>query len=175
MTTIDFQSPICVACAGATLKFEPGGRVELASPGAPPLSATATGLELSNFVELWCGDDRAYFIGLKSKALWYVRPSRGQFTRVMEVDRLDLAGGYDPGGLHLVKFIGLPGGDLLVVHELGAARVSPEGSAKWQQGHDQLSAHYDAVDDNAVWFQGEYERFGFDLGDGHPVLAPQAS
>lgn len=84
-------------------------------------------LALSNLVELWCGDGRAYLVGLKGRAVWYAVPSEGRLGEVLELDRLDLWGGYDPGGLHRVEFHELPDGDLLIVHEFG---LSPPGAGR---------------------------------------------
>jgi hypothetical protein len=85
------------------------------------------------------------------------------------LDRLDLRGKYDPGGLHRIEFQPLPDGDLLILHEVGLARVTPEGELLWQSVHDQLSARLEHLDQAAIWLQGEGEPFGFRLDDETPL------
>lgn len=89
---------------------------------------------------------------------------------MLELDRLDLRGHYDPGGPHSVEFRELPDGDLLIVHELGLARVGPDGNARWQQIHDDLTARLHRLDEGIAWFRCESGRFGFWLSDGSPVV-----
>ncbi len=108
--------------------------------------------------------------GRKSKALWGVWPAIGKLSEVARLSRLDLSGHYDPGGLHRVDFQELHGGDLLVVYEMGLARIDPNGSLCWQQVHDQLTARLDRLDGEVAWFHGEYEQFGFHLVDGRPIV-----
>ncbi len=107
MTQIDIRKPVTVSCAGGVLRFDPDGQVTLLGAGSE-CSVAATGLELSNLVELWCGESWACFIGLESGELWCAWPSTEKI-----------------------------------------AHVSQE----------------------AVWFRGEYERFGFRLIDGCPVIS----
>jgi hypothetical protein len=85
------------------------------------------------------------------------------------LDRLDLWGKYDPGGLHRIEFQPLPDGDLVILHEVGLARVAPEGELLWQSVHDQLSARLKHLDQAAIWLQDEGEPFGFRLDDGNPI------
>ncbi len=171
MTEIDIRTPATVPCASGVLRFEPGGIVTLVGAGGSECCVLVTELELSNFVEFWCGESWACFLGLKSGALWCAWPLTGKLAQVSRLDRLDLQDQYDPGGLHRVAFQELPGGDLLIIHEVGLARVSSNGNLCWQQVHDQLAAHFDKLGDDAVWFRGEYERFGFRLVDGRPVVS----
>lgn len=171
MTRIDIQEPVSAECAGGSIHFGPSGEVTVSAHSVPESKKKAPDLLLSNFVELWCSDDWACFVGERGKTVWFARPSMGVLTKATELDRLDLEDGYDPGGLHNIEFLQLPGGDLLIVYELGLVRIGSDGICRWQQVHDQLSAHINRVVDGIAWFQGEYEDFGFDLGDGHPVLA----
>jgi hypothetical protein len=171
VTTLDVQKPLSVECARGAIHFDPGGWVTVSSPGMPESRKKFPDLLLSNFVEFWCGDDWACFVGEKGKTVWFARPSTSTLAEIMELDRLDFEGGYDPGGLHSVEFHGLADGDLLIVYELGLARVGSDGTARWQKVHDQISAHLDHLGNGIAWFRGEYENFGFDLADGHWVLA----
>jgi hypothetical protein len=168
VTTI--ESSVSVDCAGGTVQFAPDGRVRLSSPGGLQAAVTVGDLAASNFVELWCGDGWGCFVGQKGKSVWYANPSAGELRRVLELARLDLSEGYDPGGLHRVEFVELATGSILIVHELGLALLGSDGHARWQQMHDQISAHFDRIDSAAVWFRGEHEPFGFDLADGRPVI-----
>lgn len=171
MTGIDIRLTATVPCAGGILRFDPDGVVTLIDAEGSECSVVVTGLELSNFVEFWCGESWMCFLGMKSGALWCAWPLSGKIAQISRLDRLDLQDQYDPGGLHRVAFQELPGGDLLIVHEIGLARISPDGTLCWQQVHDQLAAHFERLGDDVVWFQGEYGRFGFRLVDGRPIVS----
>jgi hypothetical protein len=151
--------------------FDSGDRIIFSAPARPEQSVVSPDLTLSNFVELWCTEGFAYFVGLKGRTLWYANGSTGELASTIELDRLDLRGAYDPGGLHRVEFHELSDGDLLIVYEFGLARLSSDGKARWQQVHDQASSHFERVANGVVWFRGEYEPFGFNLEDGHPIVA----
>jgi hypothetical protein len=174
MTTLEVRERTSVPCAGFTLTFGGDGSVTLSAHGGDDRTIHVPDLGLSNFVELWCAPDAAFFVGQKGRGLWHVDPVRARARQVATLNRLDLAGRYDPGGLHRVKFDELDDGDLLIVHELGVLRVARGGSCRWQQSHDQLGARVERIADGVVWFKGEYESFGFDLVDGRPVIAPGA-
>ena len=169
MTTVNIREPVSVQCGDGVLTFEPDGRVKVSGPRGVEQSVSAPDLALSNFVEFWCGGGHAYFAGLEGRTVWFARPSEGQLTQVLKPDRLDLRDSYDPGGLHRIEFHELPDGDLLIVYELGLARLGPDGKARWQGVHDQLSAHFDRIADGVAWLRGEFGTFGFRLADGRPV------
>lgn len=170
MTAVEITVPATVACAGGQLRFEEDGRVALIGPEGRETSVSVPEHKLSNFIELWCGPGWACFVGSKSRSLWCVWPASGTLACVGELERLDLRGRYDPGGLHRVEFHELPGGDLLVVYEFGLARLTAAGRLCWQQVHEQLTAHLDGVEAGVAWFQGEDERFGFRVDNGHRVV-----
>jgi hypothetical protein len=172
VTSIDIRDPVSIPCGTRVLALEPGGRITVSGAGGAEQTVVAPDLALSNQVELWCRSGRAYLVGLKAKAVWFTIPSQGVLTEVLQLDRLDLRGHYDPGGLHRVGFRELQDGDLLIVHELGLARVGPDGSVQWQQVHDDLTARLDRLDEGIAWFFGESGLFGFRLSDGGPVATP---
>jgi hypothetical protein len=171
MTELEVQGRTTLQCAGGLLQFDAEGRVTVSAAGVPQVEKFIPELSLSNCVEVWCGEDLACFVGEKGRTVWCARPSVGQLFKVLDLDRLDLRGAYDPGGLHRVEFQELEDGDLLVVHELGIARIGRDGSPCWQQVHDQLTAHFAGIEGGAAWLRGECDRFGFDLQDGHPVIS----
>lgn len=171
MTKVDITNGARVSCAGATLDFESAGTITLSTTGFADDSVVSKDLALESSVVYWCGDEYGYFVGMKGTSLWYVKPSRGRVVKAGELDRLDLQDAYDPGGLHRVTFLELETGDLLLVHELGLARLAPSGEVAWQRTHDRLTAHLEQVDTAAVWFQDEDGRFGFDLAAGDPLIA----
>lgn len=170
MTSIDIRDPVSIPCGTGVLALEPGGRITVSSADGAKQTAMSPDLALSNQVELWCRGGHAYLVGLKAKAVWFTIPSRGVLTAVLQLDRLDLRGHYDPGGLHRVEFRELQDGDLLIVHEFGLARVGPDGSVRWQQVHDDLTARLNRLDGGIAWFFGEPGVFGFRLSDGSPVV-----
>jgi hypothetical protein len=169
VTTVNIREPVSVRCGDGVLAFEPDGRVKVSGPQGAEQSESAPDLALSNFVEVWCDGGHAYFVGLEGRTVWFARPSEGQLTQVLKLDRLDLRDSYDPGGLHRVEFHELADGDLLIVYELGLARLGPDGKARWQGAHDQLSAHFVRIADGIAWLRGESGTFGFRLADRRPV------
>ena len=170
MSSIDFKAPVDIEVGGGHIILRPPATIEVVGL-AGQTSMTVPCLEASNFVEMWCGDAWCAVIGLKGKSLLIARPALGTLTVVGELNRLDLEGGYDPGGLERIEFHELPDGDLLLIHEFGAARVSPSDGLKWQRAHDDLTARVSEVGDHIVWLQGERDRFGYRLSDGQSVLA----
>jgi hypothetical protein len=147
------------------LVLEPDGQLTAVGPRAER-TVVVPDLALSNLVELWCGDGRAYLIGLKGRAVWYAVPSEGRLTKILELDRLDLQGSYDPGGLHRVEFHELPDGDLLIVYEFGLARLGRDGSVGWQAAHHDITARLDRIADGIAWLLSESGPLGFRLTDG---------
>lgn len=170
MTTVDIREPVTVPCGDGVLVLEPDGRLTAAGSGTEQ-TVVVPDLALSNLVEVWCGDGHAYLVGLKGRAVWFAVPSEGRLAEVLELDRLDLRGGYDPGGLHRVEFHELPDGDLLIVHELGLARLGRDGRAPWQAAHDDITARLDRVTDGVAWLLSESGPLGFRLADGRAVVA----
>ncbi|MGF7239442.1 MAG: hypothetical protein ACQSGP_31470, partial [Frankia sp.] len=75
-----------------------------------------------------------------------------------------------PGGLERLDFVELPDGDVLLVHELGAARVAPSRGLVWQVTFDHLGVLFDRIDREFAWFEDEYSRYGFRLDDGAAVV-----
>lgn len=166
MTTVDIRTHISVPCEGGVLTFEPDGRLTAAGSSGVEHTVVAPDLALSDQVEVWCGGGRAYVVGLAGKAVWFAIPSKAVLTEVLELDRLDLRRSYDPGGLHHVDFHELADGDLLIIHELGLARLGRDGSVRWHRGHNDLTAQFDRIADSTAWFQSESGHFGFMLSDG---------
>lgn len=168
MTVIDVRTLVTLQCGGGTITLEPDGWVTAAGPGGTEASVLVPELARSSAVELWCGEDYAYFVGPKDRSVWFARPAVGYLAKVLELDRLDLRGGYDPGGLHRVEFVEVAN-DLLIVYEFGLARVGPDGNTRWQKAHDDLTARLDRVAGEVVWLTGESGSFGFKLADGRSV------
>lgn len=169
MTTIElFREATTIPCGGATLTFDPDGSVTVSS-GDGFRTVQLPGLARSAVVEVWCGAGVAFFVGEMDSSVWYVRAAERRITKATDVDRLDLAGGYDPGGLHRVEFRELEGGDVLLVYELGLACLSADGTCRWHPSHDELAARVERLSDGAVWLQGEHGAFGFHVGTGRPL------
>lgn len=170
MTEVDIRSAVSVECRHGALTLEPDGRVTMSGPGGTERTALVPDIALSNWVDLWCGDDRMYFVGQQGRELWFVMPSAGLLAKVMELERMDLRGRYDPGGLHRVEFRELADGDLLIVHECGLARVGADGNARWQAVHDDITARLDHVADGVAWLLTESGPAGFELAGGRAVV-----
>jgi hypothetical protein len=154
-----------------------GGEIVLSAPDTITVSGpegsgslTLPGLAQSDSLEVWCGEGWCLLVGLQHPTVVAARPTDGEITVLGDVERLDLDGGYDPGGLERVEFHELPGGDLLVVTELSVARVSPAPAIVWQRTHDDLTARVERIDQASVWFDADGDRFGFDLDDGTDIL-----
>jgi hypothetical protein len=166
---IDIRSAVPVECGRGALTLKPDGRVTMSDLGGIERTALVPDLALSNWVNLWRGDDHMYFIGEKGRELWFAMPAAGLLAKVMELDRLDLRDRYDPGGLHRIEFRELADGDLLIVHECGLARTGPDGSARWQAVHDDITARLERIADGVAWLLGESGPAGFTLDDGRAV------
>ena len=156
-----------------------GGEIVLSAPDTIAVSGpegsgslTLPGLERSDSLEVWCGEGWCLLVGLQHPTVVAARPTDGEIAVLGEVERLDLGGGYDPGGLERVEFHELPGGDVLVVTELSVARVSspPIPAIVWHRTHDDLTARIERIDEGGVWFDADGDRFGFDLDDGTDIL-----
>jgi hypothetical protein len=169
IASLDVYAGDKLAAAGGQITVTPPDAITVSGPGGEA-SLTVPDLAEGDSVEVWCGDDWCCLVGEKSKALLVARPAAGSLTIAGELERLDFEGGYDPGGMHRVEFYELPGGDVLLVHELGVARVSPDAGVVWQRGHDDITARVDVIESDAVWLQGENDRFAYSLQDGQTVL-----
>jgi hypothetical protein len=171
MTAVEIQAPTSVPCAAGILTFAEDGNVTAEGADASTTIAIPE-LRKGAYVYLWCGKDWACFLTEDGQTVWCAWPKQGRLEKVAELNRLDLRGKYDPGGLYHVDFQALPDGDLLVLHELGLARITPRGKVVWQKSHDQFPGNLKRLEPTAVWLQGEEEDFGFRLEDGTPLPAP---
>ena len=171
MTAVEIQPPTTVPCAAGTLTFTEDGRVTAEGPDAPSTIAIPE-IQRGDYVYLWCGENWACLLTEDGPTVWCAWPKQGRLEKVADLKRLDLRGKYDPGGLHHVDFQALPNGDLLILHELGLARLTPRGKLVWQRTHDQFPGHLKRLEANAVWLQDEEEVFGIRLSDGTPLPPP---
>lgn len=169
MTTVDIGTCPAVECGGAVVRFEPPDEVTVESNGAVARTNIAS-LRRSRYVAVWCGHGWGVVVGEESNDLWRLSLDEPSITSIARLDRLDLSGGYDPGGLYHVEFVELSGGDVLVAYELGVARVAPDGRVRWQQQHDQLCARVRRVEEDAVWLSASDDEFGFSLAAGRPIV-----
>jgi hypothetical protein len=171
MTTVEVQVPATVPCGGGALAIDSNGWITLVADGKPDIHAQLEDVRRGDHVHLSCGNDWGCLVGEDGRELWCFWPKEGNLERVAELDRLDFLGGIDPGGFRRVEFHELTNGDLLIIYELGMARLTPKGRLTWQSTYDQISARLQRLDAEAAWFQGEYEPFGFRLTDGHAVFS----
>jgi hypothetical protein len=155
---IEFQDSGVVAVSGATQK---------ASIAAPRLGADCD-------VAVWTDGLWVVLIGLEDVALYCAEPRIGWIRAAGELERLDLRDRYDPGGLHRVDFDPLPGGDLIVTHEFGAARITRPCGIVWQRAHRDLTAWHLGATQDAVWFRSEDGFFGLRIADGQPTVVQSA-
>jgi len=105
------------------------------------------------------------FLGLGDIAVYCAMPRAGWIQCGGQLERLDLRGHYDPGGFHRIEFDRL-GGDLLITHEIGAARLSRPSRVVWQHAHRDLTAWRHGVTEDAVWFRSQDGYFAIRLSDG---------
>jgi hypothetical protein len=168
-STIDIARTPHVELAGAEFEFMTSvGEIALLSRGARA-SVEAPLLLADGIVEAWADDDWCCLIGLRAQEIIVAVPGDGRIERVGQLERLDLGDAYDPGGLHRVDFNRLEGGDLLIVHEFGAARISPTDGLVWQRAHRDLTAHLEGVHSDRAQFVAERGSFAYDLRDGRDV------
>jgi hypothetical protein len=168
-STIDVARTPRVELAGAELEFLTGtGEIALLFHGARA-SVEAPMLLTDGIVEAWADDDWLCLIGVRSPEVIVAVPRERRIESVGQLERLDLGGAYDPGGLHRVEFNPLEGGDLLIIHEFGAARISPTDGLVWRRAHHDLTAHLEGVRSDRVQFVAESGSFAYDLRDGRDV------
>lgn len=128
----------------------------------------ALDLEASSTVFSWCRPTWCCLIGEKGHNLVIVHPADERLT-IEFVDRLDLGGGYDPGAIHRLDFREIPDrDDILIVHEVGLARVSDQRIV-WQWRHSDATARFESFAGNAVLLATEEGRLAFDLENGMPA------
>jgi hypothetical protein len=165
-STIDIDRTPHVDLAGADVDFAAAeGQILLTYRGRQTTAAAPRLLE-DRMVEAWADDVWFCLVGSRAPEIVVGVPSQGQIDTIAEVERLDLGDAYDPGGLHRVQFEPLEGGDLLVVHEFGAARVSPNQRLVWQRAHRDLTAHVTRIHRDRVEFTAEAGSFAYHLADG---------
>ena len=169
--TIEISKPTEFGCGRSVVRIVPPETVLLENGNS--VSIDEPGLSKSNYLEAWRGQGWCCLVGLRSRTAIVIHPEQAQLHMIGPIERLDLGGGYDPGGLERVEFIELSCGDLLIVHEIGVARVGHEGSLKWQRTHDDLTARHCDLQDDVIWFEGEHDRFGFHVLTGDPQFLPR--
>jgi hypothetical protein len=165
MASVDFSTGAHVDAAGGEIIVDPPATLRVVGPGGHS-TVVLDGLGRSNYVEVWCSEHWCLLMGARDRNLVLVRPHEGTAEVLGQLDRLDLDDVYDPGGLERVAFHELSDGDVLVEHEVGLARVSPDRGLVWQRVHDDLTARVSQITDEAVWLHGESDRFGYNLVDG---------
>jgi hypothetical protein len=158
------DAPTEVRCGDRAVRVEPDGDVSFADRHGRRVNVD---LSSSTHVALWSAPGWCCLVGIRGRDVVVIRPSEDDLHIAGQLDRLDLRGGYDPGGLHRIEMREVNGGDVLVVHEVGVARVSSAGIL-WQRRHEDITARVTDVVDGVVWLAGELERFGYDLEYGDP-------
>jgi hypothetical protein len=161
---IDLGAPQQVSFEGATLTLDGAGVATLRSESESASLPT----QIKRTAVVWPNNGWACFIGHDGETgVYAVLPSDMRITLVGAVERLDLTGHYDPGGLHHVNFVDV-GNDVLLVHEFGVARVARDGIV-WSQTHGDLSAQLIGELDEHIWLKNDVEgegKFGYALADG---------
>lgn len=167
--SIDLNEPTAVEAAGGVLRFEPPDRLVVIGVTRSS-SLRVPGLCLSDWMEGWCGRDWCCLIGWQDRTVVVALPAMGEVEAIGDLDRLDLSGSYDPGGLYYVEFIELPCGDQLLVHELGLARISPRNGIRWQASHDCLGVRFESVEGGVVRLSCDDGRYAYRLEDGRATV-----
>lgn len=165
-STIDIDRTPHVHLAGAEVDFVTAERQIVLTYRGTQMTVEAPRLLEDRIVEAWTNDEWFCLVGSRAPEIVVGVPSQGHIDVVGELERLDLGDAYDPGGLHRVQFEPLEGGDLLVVHEFGAARVSPTRRLVWQQAHRDLTAQVERVRRDRVELTAEGGSFAYHLADG---------
>lgn len=163
--TIDMSNPVEFRCGEVVVRAEPPDRLVMGGNGRV---VEVPGLDRSQFAEVWTSSDWCCVMGLRGPYAVVIRPTEGEAALVGPLDRLDLSGRYDPGGLEHVEFHPVPDGDVLLVTEVGVARISALGGLVWRRAHDDLAARCVGLADGVVWFESETEAFGYDVETGDP-------
>jgi hypothetical protein len=148
------------------LVFDPAGTVTFRGEGLASAMVPMPELRTETHVEIYIGRNHAYFAGLEAETVWFVRTLVGDIVEALRLDRLDLRDHYDPGGLRYVSFHELPGGDVVIVYELGLARLDANGRVCWHRVHDQLTLQLARITASVAWFRDEDGDIAFGLDDG---------
>lgn len=126
-----------IRCGGAVVRFALPDVVTVEHGGRTRAEAL-DGLGDSNLFAAHCVGGRLFVVGETSPLVWVVDVDALTVTQTARLDRLDLEGRYDPGGMHRVTFRTLDGDEVLVEHELGVAQLGPDGRLLWERVHDDV-------------------------------------
>jgi hypothetical protein len=151
--TLDLQEHNCIEALGRTLRFA-GGGVSAERGGE---RWYADGFAGDGSVEIWIGDAWCCFAGLDDPSVFAWRPQEHELRPVGKLARLDFEAGYDPGGMHRVEFAELPGGDLLIGFECGAARLERYGDLAWMVTRPGLALFLQAVEAEVARFRTQLD------------------
>lgn len=163
---LDLRLPAELTVNGGTLCTQ-GTQLLLATPSGSTQRKEIPGLGRSDYAAYWTDGERLLLVGLRDRGVVFADPRASVLDVIGELDRLDLYGAYDPGGLERVRFIDMSPKRIAVVFELGVAVVDLlDRSLVWQRTHDDIQAVCIGVSEGALWFEGEHGRFGFRAEDG---------
>jgi hypothetical protein len=169
VTQVSFAAGQAVNCAGGNLQVSIEGAILVLTTNGKQCRARDDSISGSRVVA-WCDQAHAFLVGDKGRTLWRYSQTRSSIHPVAELTRLDLHGGYDPGGLYLSEFVELPSKDLLFIYEFGILRVSAAGVVRWHFVHRRLVDHYDGLGSAVIWMRSESGRYALDLDTGHPSM-----
>lgn len=165
---VDLRNPAAVTCGDRAVTVTAPDVVTVVG-GGPARSVRIPGLDASDVAFVACGAGDVFVVGETTPELWVVRLDDLAVRRVAVLDRLDFAGGYDPGGLHRVVFHALPGDNVLVEYEVGLALLGEGRTKRWELVHDDLTARVVVAGDDTVTVDSENGRYAVRLADGERV------
>lgn len=169
MSTIDILRTPRVELAGGQIEFLTDvGQIALVTD-ATRASVDASRLLSDRMVAAWSNENWCCLVGFRASEVIVAVPSEGRIENAGQLDRLDLEDAYDPGGLHRVEFKPLEQDDVLLIHEFGAARISPTAGIVWQRTHRDLTARLERIDEDRAVLHAESGSFAYDLRDGRDV------
>lgn len=143
-------------CTLPGLELDALGSITLIGKSGSRLTAFDTEVARGG-VEMYCHDSWAYLVGAEGTSLWFANAIGPRLEQVATIARLDMSGGYDPGGMQRTIFHGIAESPELVLfeYESGLAMLESVGRVRWRWDHHDLTLHVTAIDNGAVWLVGE--------------------
>lgn len=154
---------------GGTVRMVDHGELSVELDHRPPVRLTISD-DRSGHIGCWSVDSWLVAVGEEGDRIASVDLDTGSARILSGLARLDLDGGYDPGGLFRVDFFATPdAGRLVIATEVAVACIDPY-VVEWQYVHGDATCRVVEVTDAAVVLDNEYGKIVVGLADGREIL-----
>jgi hypothetical protein len=167
MTAFHVVGPTTLLASGGSVLVIPPDTVDV----VPPNGAThrLSNLDLGDQVEAFVDDAACILVGLHARGVVVAITDPIDILEWGSLERLNLSGRYDPGGLYRVEFHPLSGDSSLIEYEFGVARLAWRSGLLWQFVHNYLTARVDSVTEHSILIRSEATQYRLSLEDGLPI------